>query len=721
LYCPVIIQTPSLAYSSRLLLVLCPSFPAPLSGLHFCSPDSAYMSTRCTRANSAGKSGQPSTSSLWDSTPQAANAAPSGLAKSQLLQAKFEVPLLDDNGNDNSDDTPHQFSSKRRPRTYVLDAAPAMDDRDLTHSHRSWLRRSSSLANPTKITLGNIPATSVGRISIRMRATGQRTCAVLQDAPHVHDSYGNSPSAFHLAPRRFKVCEGPNHTFGKVITPGARNTEVHIPASTAHPLHASESVRLRPCLRTDNSVTCARTDATSHIAKTGLVTGMEILYRNTATGPCGIRNAFARASHTLGHVFSDVRGLLATQSQNGHNHLVTFVDNHARDASTYGQRDKSQVGQAFKAFVSQAQLSTRQTVEACYSDSSNKHDACHLQRAPRHVVSLHNASSTHAVDFFTPEDALSGNKPDVFRLRAPSCKASVHPGDNNSARRLVRKPSHHLIGSHTVVLDEGGPTHHATHHHYILHIILDHDGAPTAHEPLQPRPTATPQAQAGPPLALAPSIPIPFPPSQPSTPALRSTTTTHVTQSQDHSRATTTDVTNAAHAADSEDTRSHKKAMVRPAKWLAMCKLKKQIIPDYDAVSRPKDRKVIEGKWTFRIKRGPASEGATLEYKTCVTTQGFTRIEGGFAQPFVTRQTPLHSTLGTHLEFTHIVTALDRLAANAGTKRARHSTARLVPAPNLWAKRTLATPAMSGYALTLRRTPPGLRGRVGNPAAGDVR
>jgi hypothetical protein len=81
--------------------------------------------------------------------PQAANTMPSGLTKSQLLQAKFEVPLLDDNGNDNSDDTPHRFSSKCRPRTYILNAAPAMDDRDLTHS--------SSLTNPTKITLGNIP------------------------------------------------------------------------------------------------------------------------------------------------------------------------------------------------------------------------------------------------------------------------------------------------------------------------------------------------------------------------------------------------------------------------------------------------------------------------------------------------------------------------------------------------------------------------------------
>ena len=35
-------------------------------------------------------------------------------------------------------------------------------------------------------------------------------------------------------------------------------------------------------------------------------------------------------------------------------------------------------------------------------------------------------------------------------------------------------------------------------------------------------------------------------------------------------------------------------------------------------------------------------------------------------------------------------------------------------------KWTLAAPAMPGYALTLRRTPPGLRGCVGNPAAGDI-
>jgi len=334
------------------------------------------MSTHRTRANSAGQTGQCSTSSLSGFTPQAANAALSALAKPLFQHAKFEVPLLDDNGNDynrGNDDTPHRFSSKRRPRTYILDAAPAMDDRDLTHSHRSWLCHFSPLANPTRITLGdngNIPAASVGHIPISMRATGQRTHTVLLDAPQVHDLHGNLPSASHLVPHK-----GPDPAFAKVITPGARNTKVHIPASTAHPLHAPEVVRLRPCLRTDNSVTCARTDATSHIAKTGLVTGMEILCRNTAMGPCksflegkqshhGIRQTTViRADCAHGHVFSDVCGLLATQSQSGHNHLVTLVDNHARDTSIYGQRDESQVGQAFKAFISRAQPSTGQDVK----------------------------------------------------------------------------------------------------------------------------------------------------------------------------------------------------------------------------------------------------------------------------------------------------------------------------------------------------------------------
>jgi hypothetical protein len=162
-------------------------------------------------------------------------------------------------------------------------------------------------------------------------------------------------------------------------------------------------------------------------------------------------------------------------------------------------RDESQVGQAFKTYVSRAQPSTGQKVKALLCNGSGEHKAGRLQEAPRHAVPLHDASPTHALGFFTLEEAFSGNKPDVFRLRALSCKVSMHPENmrgkldtrsltrtflglahNNSACHLVHKPSCLLIGSHTVVLDEGGPTHH---HHYILHIILDHDG-------LQPRPTS---------------------------------------------------------------------------------------------------------------------------------------------------------------------------------------------------------------------------------------
>ena len=85
-----------------------------------------------------------------------------------------------------------------------------------------------------------------------------------------------------------------------------------------------------------------------------------------------------------------------------------------------------------------------------------------------------------------------------------------------------------------------------------------------------------------------------------------------------------------------------------------------------------------------------------------------------------TLDTVMYDTLRTHPDFTHTATAIDCHAANPGTKCARHLTTCLIPVPNLWAKWTLATPAMSGYALTLRCMLPGLRGHVGNPATGDV-
>src|SRR6266851_9892890 len=167
-------------------------------------------------------------------------------------------------------------------------------------------------------------------------------------------------------------------------------------------------------------------DATSHMAKMGLVTRVEILWRNTATGPCKPCLKGNQSHHrickvtatctdcALGHVFLDTCGLLATQLQNGHNHLITLIDDHPHKASTYGPRDKLQVRQALKAFTFQAKPSTGQEVKILCSNGSGKHMASHLQEVLHHTAPLHDTLPTHALDFFTPKEALSGNKLDVF-------------------------------------------------------------------------------------------------------------------------------------------------------------------------------------------------------------------------------------------------------------------------------------------------------------------
>ncbi len=197
-----------------------------------------------------------------------------------------------------------------------------------------------------------------------------------------------------------------------------------------------------------------------------------------------------------GHIFSDICRLLATQSQNGHNHLITFVDDHTHEESIHRPHNKLQVRQALKALVFRAGPSTRQMAQVFCSNGSSKCMAGHLQEVPHHATPLHNASLTHTLDSITPKDAFSGNKLDIFQLRVLSCKVFMHENmhgkpnahlltctflrlaHNNSACHLIHKPSHHLIGSHTVILNEGGPTHHHHYHHHYL-IILNHDGTPT--------------------------------------------------------------------------------------------------------------------------------------------------------------------------------------------------------------------------------------------------
>ncbi len=78
-------------------------------------------------------------------------------------------------------------------------------------------------------------------------------------------------------------------------------------------------------------------------------------------------------------------------------------------------RDKLQVGQALKALIFWAELLTGQKVKVFCSNGISKHLVGHLPKVPHYTVPLHNASLTHAL-VPTPEEALSGNKLDVFQL-----------------------------------------------------------------------------------------------------------------------------------------------------------------------------------------------------------------------------------------------------------------------------------------------------------------
>jgi hypothetical protein len=310
--------------------------------------------------------------------------------------------------------------------------------------------------------------------------------------------------------------------FAKVSTGNTladENTEAPISTLTTYSLHASRAL-LEPWHH--RRLGRLHVDTISHMANKGPLTRMEIKGSNTAMGPCNpclkgkqtreeiCKTMVTRADCALNHVssdarellatqtqnghkhlvtFSDVRKLLATQTQNGHKNLVTFVDNHACEESIHRPCDKLQVEQALKALIFWAGPSTGQMVQVFHSNGSSKHMAGHLQEVPHHTAPLHDALPVYALDLSTPEDALNDNKPDIFRLRAFSCEAFMHtPGNvrgrhdarsltsSTSLYRLTHQPSC-IIESCNIVLNEGGPTHHH-HHHHIIIIILNHDGAP---------------------------------------------------------------------------------------------------------------------------------------------------------------------------------------------------------------------------------------------------
>ena len=97
--------------------------------------------------------------------------------------------------------------------------------------------------------------------------------------------------------------------------------------------------------------------------------------------------------------------------------------------------------------------------------------------ALEYTAHLHNVIPTRALGDITPEEAWSGNKPDISRLHVFGTRAFVHIPDthrgklaakslvctflghaqNRRAYRLVHRPSCRFLESRDIIFDEGGP------------------------------------------------------------------------------------------------------------------------------------------------------------------------------------------------------------------------------------------------------------------------
>ena len=283
-----------------------------------------------------------------------------------------------------------------------------------------------------------------------------------------------------------------------------------------------------------------------------------------------------------------------------------------------------------------------------------------------YAAHLHNVSPTRALDNMTPEEAWSGNKPDISYLRVFGSKAFVHVpasqrnklsaksllctllglAHDRKAYRLVHRPTRRFLESRDVVFDEGKEQY--------QRIVLQRYDTPRSDPaattdiaesprdvvpPPPPSPTITPPSPA--PSSLTPlTSPNASQVSNTSSVALRPKRSTRTPTRDDDNRYAVSsygprkrpdESARMANANSAGDPRTYAEAMARPdaAQWDIACDNEKRAFEHmgvYEVVPRPKDRKVVGSKWVFRIKRGP--DGAIQKYKARVVAQGFTQIEG---------------------------------------------------------------------------------------------
>jgi hypothetical protein len=289
-------------------------------------------------------------------------------------------------------------------------------------SCQEWFHQYIPLTKPIKVVLGDnsaIIATSVGHIFVRMHNGSRWFPAILQDILHVPDLHGNLLSVSHfnhhgneihftnqrcelLDKSRTITCvshlQGSLYQMDIKVTKGETTHLAHI---DVFPSEGSELPIPEPDTYMNvahaNLTTWHRclghihTDTIKHMVDKRMVTGMKLNGDEPPSAPCEpcIKAKQAQKpihkmtnTHTdsvLGRIFSNVCGKMSTWSYQGFKYFVTWVDNNLCKVFVHGLRQKSDVEQALKAFVSHAEVKTGMPVQALHSDGGGEYTAGSVQ------------------------------------------------------------------------------------------------------------------------------------------------------------------------------------------------------------------------------------------------------------------------------------------------------------------------------------------------------
>jgi transposase InsO family protein len=200
-----------------------------------------------------------------------------------------------------------------------------------------------------------------------------------------------------------------------------------------------------------------------------------------------------RANAILRRVFSDLCGPMQTRSHEGFEHFATFIDDKSHKVTVRGLKQKSDLHERLADFVAQAELETGGRVKILRTDGGGEYTGERTQKylrecgikhemttadTPQHngvteqmnrtqvetartlltdanlpnsywydaveyAAYLHNLVPTRSLELDqTPEEAWSGNKPNVSLLRVFGCKAySMFISQTSNAANWTRSPS----------------------------------------------------------------------------------------------------------------------------------------------------------------------------------------------------------------------------------------------------------------------------------------